>query len=638
MSEVAKTTQEQAKANAKPTPVSANTIVERNTVASPMQAKEGAKAVVISAKEQKVEVKTQDNKAVVSETSKEVSVPNKAEQKPLEKEITSASPKVTPTPQIKPQQDGVQTVQVPKAQVSTQNVAKPVVNKSTPAQKNITAEKSNPNSQVVKNSQTQKEPISSQVQGKTQVALTTSKPSPVAPKNQATANSSANNLQQGSKTVVTNNQSATTKLDNNTTTPKNEKQQTVQAKPLATPVQASSPAVVKTVENEKKQEQEEHRDIFKDLYVKLKSVWQNLNAGVKRYLAIVLIPSLLCLGYFGLWASPMYISEVKFAVKSAEGGTSNFNLMTTLFRVPTASLQDAMVVEEFLKSNDAFYAADRELDLIKHYTDQSYDLISRLSFAPTIDDIASFWNNVTKINVNQDSNVITFEVRAYTPEMAQNINEEVLHISEDLVNSMNERAKEDMLQLADLEVAEARDRLTVAQDALRDFRNKNQDLDLKATAAGMQSLVIELESQAALLRTQIAEQSRYTDRDAPALKALRDRLVGVEEQIERERSRLTEVSAQGTSLNTLASQYENLVTEAEFARQRLLFAMNSLESAKADILAKNLYIVTVAKPSLPDESLYPKPFLFTFYIFVALSMAYGVISLIVAAIKEHMGY
>ncbi len=483
------------------------------------------------------------------------------------------------------------------------------------------------------------------VQGETQGAQSTLTLTPEAkiasqavPKTQAT-NSSSNNLQQGSKTVATNNQTTTSNSSsNNTTNSNNKEQQTMQAKPLATPVQASSPAVIKTEEGGQKQEQEEPKDIFKDLYFKLKSVWQNLNVGVKRYLALVFIPSIICLGYFGLWASPMYISEVKFAVKSAEGGTSGFNLMTSLFRVPTASLQDAMVVEEFLKSNDAFYAADKELDLIKHYTDQTYDLISRLSFAPTIDDIASFWHNVTKINVNQDSNVITFEVRAYTPEMAQNINEEVLHISEDLVNSMNERAKEDMLQLADLEVAEARDRLTVAQDALRDFRNKNQDLDLKATAAGMQSLVIELESQAALLRTQIAEQSRYTDRDAPALKALRDRLVGVEEQIERERSRLTEVSAQGTSLNTLASQYENLVTEAEFARQRLLFAMNSLESAKADILAKNLYIVTVAKPSLPDESLYPKPFLFTFYIFVALSMAYGVISLIVAAIKEHMGY
>ena len=423
MSEAAKNNNAQVKDNPKTTNIAnSNTIIERNSVASPMQAKDGAKAVVISAKEQqepvkevkvvsqKTEVKptessafakedassvkAQKAKSVGTEPSKGSPVPNKVEQKSIQNGAISVSPK---------------TISAPQAEHTNQASVKPV----------------------------------------------------------------PNNSQQGSKTVVMNNQPTTTNTSNNAN--QANKEQPIQGKPLATPVQAASPAVVKTVEEEQKQTQskEDHKDIFKDLFVKLKSVWQNLNVGVKRYLALVLIPSLICLGYFGLWASPMYISEVKFAVKSAEGGTSGFNLMTTLFRVPTASLQDAMVVEEFLKSNDAFYAADRELDLIKHYTDQKYDLISRLSFAPTIDDIASFWNNVTKINVNQDSNVITFEVRAYTPEMAQNINEEVLHISEDLVNSMNERAKEDMLQLADLEVAEARDRLTVAQDALRDFRNKN---------------------------------------------------------------------------------------------------------------------------------------------------------------------
>ena len=449
----------------------------------------------------------------------------------------------------------------------------------------------------------------------------------------------ASKIEASNKT--TNTMNNTTQNKNTTSSEKSDKTnkqadnvQEVKAEPLATPVQAKSPAVIKVVD----ENGEEHLDLPKTFFVRIKEWWHDLPKGIKRYLAIVLLPTILCFGYFGLWATPMYVSEVKFAVKSAEGGANSLNLMSSLFRVPTASLQDAMVVEEFLKSNDAFYAADRALNLIEHYSDPKNDLISRLAIQPTIDEIASFWNNITRISVNQDSNVITFEVRAYSPEMAQNINAEILHISDDLVNSLNERAKEDMLQLADLEVAEARNRLNIAQDALRDFRNKNQDLDLKATAAGMQSLVIELEGQAALLRTQIAEQSRYTDQDAPALKALRDRLVGVEEQIERERARLTEVSAQGTSLNTLASQYENLVTEAEFARQRLVFAMTSLEGAKADILAKNLYIVTVAKPSMPDESLFPKPFLFSFYVFLALSMAYAIISLVISAIKEHMGY
>lgn len=424
----------------------------------------------------------------------------------------------------------------------------------------------------------------------------------------------------------------------------------ITAQPTASPVQANSPAVVKVADVQAAEiagaavtasDAENfgcRTGSFGVWLSRIKSWWCRLSLGLKLYLVMVLLPSVLALGYFGLWASPMYVSEVKFAVKSAQSGANGLNLMSTIFKVPTSSLQDAMVVEEFLRSNDAFYAADGELGLIGHYSADSADLISRLERKPTIDEISSFWQSVTKVNVNQDSNVITFEVRAYSPEMARDINEQILSISENLVNSMNERAKEDMLKLADIEVAEARDRLTAAQEALRDFRNQNQDLDLKATAEGMQSLVIELESQAALLRTQIAEQSRYTDPGAPSLKALRDRLAGVEQQVERERSRLTQVASDGASLNTLASQYENLVTESEFARQQLVFAMTSLESAKADILAKNLYIVTVAKPSLPDESLYPRPFIFTFYIFVALSMAYAVVSLIGAAIKEHMGY
>ncbi len=397
--------------------------------------------------------------------------------------------------------------------------------------------------------------------------------------------------------------------------------------------QAASPSMV-----ESSAEEERGSAGFGGFLSRCGRFWKTLPAGVKRYTLCAVLPSVLCLGYFALWASPMYISEVKFAVKSAESSGNSLNLMSTLFSVPTASLQDAMVVEEFLRSNDAFYQADAVLQLKDHYADKEQDLISRLAAEPTVDDIASFWTSVSEVAVNQDSNVLTFRVRAYNPEMAYRINEQILDESEALVNSMNERAKEDMLKLADLEVAEAKARLNKAQQALQDFRNQNQDLDLKATAEGMQSLVIELESQAAQLRTQIAEQSRFTVADAPVLRALRDRLAGVEQQIERERAKLTEIPSQGVSINTLASQYENLMTEAEFAKQQLVFAMTTLENAKADILSKNLYIVTVAKPSLPDESLYPRPLLFTLYIFLGLSMVYAVLSLVAAAIKEHMGY
>lgn len=374
------------------------------------------------------------------------------------------------------------------------------------------------------------------------------------------------------------------------------------------------------------------------LLTRLKNWFAGLSQGQKRFGGVVFIPTLLAFIYFGLIASPMYISEVKFALKSPESGAATMGVMSNLFKMPTSSLQDAMVVEEYLRSNDAFNSASAKLGLIEHYSDSSHDLISRLQAEPTVDDISKFWQRISTVSVNQDSSVVTFTVRAYTAEMAYAINEEILSLSEQLVNSMNERAKDDMLKLADIEVNAAKDRLYKAQADLKDFRNLNQDLDLKATAEGMQSLVIELESEAARLRTQIAEQSRYTDESAIGLQALKARLSGIEQQIEKERERLTRVQHDGSSINILASQYENLVAEAEFARQQLTMAMTSYEQAKADLLSKNLYIVTVAKPSMPDEALYPEPFLFTFYVFIALTMIYAVVSLIVAAIREHMGY
>ena len=68
MSEAAKNNNAQVKDNPKTTNIAnSNTIIERNTVASPMQAKEGAKAVVIPAKEQQAEVKSQVKQEPVKE-------------------------------------------------------------------------------------------------------------------------------------------------------------------------------------------------------------------------------------------------------------------------------------------------------------------------------------------------------------------------------------------------------------------------------------------------------------------------------------------------------------------------------------------------------------------------------------------
>lgn len=110
--------------------------------------------------------------------------------------------------------------------------------------------------------------------------------------------------------------------------------------------------------------------------------------------------------------------------------------------------------------------------------------------------------------LDQDTGIITLETKAYSPEMAQKIAAAVLARSEALVNTMNLRAREDAVSLAQSEVQRAEARVRKAQEAMRNFRDAHTLLDPRVTAAGLQGVVTELEGEAVKLRAQLAEASR----------------------------------------------------------------------------------------------------------------------------------
>ena len=85
---------------------------------------------------------------------------------------------------------------------------------------------------------------------------------------------------------------------------------------------------------------------------------------------------------------------------------------------------------------------------------------------------------------------------------------------------MNLRAREDAVSLAQSEVQRAEERVRKAQEAMRNFRDAHTLLDPRATAAGLQGVVTELEGEAVKLRAQLAEAQSFMRSSAPATKAL----------------------------------------------------------------------------------------------------------------------
>lgn len=373
------------------------------------------------------------------------------------------------------------------------------------------------------------------------------------------------------------------------------------------------------------------------LRARTRDAWRGFSWQIRALLAAVLLPPLFTLAYYGLLASPMYVSEARFAVRGADNAAMGGGIASVLLSAGGSVSTDAHIVAEYIQSPDIMDEINAELGIFQHFSAPTRDMFSRLAADATQDERLAYWKWAVVPTFDPDSGIIGLRVKAYDAPTAQLLAEAVLARGEALVNAMSRRAQADAVALAHGEVKTAEERVSKAQEALRAFRDRSGMLDPVSTAGGLQSIVSQLEGEAVRLRAEIAEARSFMSAKAPAAVALNARLDAVEKQLALEKRRLAGAE-RGDSLNAVAGEYEDLLTESEFARKQLVSAMTSLEAARVKAEAKSRYVVAFQKPSLPDESLYPRPFLFAAYAFFAALVLVGLFSLIVAAVREHAGF
>lgn len=353
--------------------------------------------------------------------------------------------------------------------------------------------------------------------------------------------------------------------------------------------------------------------------------------------ATVLLPGLIVFLYLAFWASGMYISETKFAIRGQNAAPS-LDSLSSLFRISTSTQSDSYIVLNYITSLDMLNKLDAGLQVRAHYADQIHDIWFRLRRHASQGEMLSYWQWATAASYDPDTAILSVAVKAFSPEMARKICRGILENSEALVNTMNERAREDAIAQARLEVSRAEERIRAAQEALRDYRESTIILDPQAVAAGLYGVVNRLEGEVTATTAELAEVLTFMQHTSPRVVQLRNRLEVLQKQLEAEKKRLAGGRKRDTPLSALISEFQSLTLEEEFARKQLTSAMASLETARVQADAQTLYIEPFEQPTLPDESLYPRPVFFTCIFMVTALLLLGLISLIIAAVHEHAGF
>lgn len=348
----------------------------------------------------------------------------------------------------------------------------------------------------------------------------------------------------------------------------------------------------------------------------------------------VLLPTLLAVLYYGMFASDIYISESRFVVRNPQRqlqtGLGSL-LQNTGF---TRSQDDTYSVHDYVMSRDALKELDRQLGVLKSFSSKEADFINRfpgLDWDDSFEAFHKYYRNRVTIDYDTVSSISVLQVRAFTAQDSIKINDLLLQMGERLVNNLNNRSRQDLIAVAQQEVQLAEGKSKVAALALSEFRSTQSVFDPEKQSALQLAGVAKLKEELIASEAQFFQLQKISPSN-PNVAALKDQIENLRKTIDRESALVTGVNR---SLTSKSASYDRFVLEKGFADRQLATALVSLDSAKSEANRKQLYLERLVQPNLPDKAMEPRRIRSVFTVFLLGLIAWGVVSLLVASVKEH---
>jgi len=348
----------------------------------------------------------------------------------------------------------------------------------------------------------------------------------------------------------------------------------------------------------------------------------------------VLLPTLLAATYYGLVASDVYVSESRFLVRSPQRAVQSglgALLQGTMF---SRAQDDTYSVHDFIRSRDALRELDERLALRAAWSREGLDVVNRF---PGIDPDDSFealhryYQKQIGIEYDTVSSISVLRVRAFTAEDAQRVNEMLLEMGERLVNHMNLRSRRDLIEVAEQEVRVAETRARAAAQALSAFRTDRGVFDPDRQGAMQLQGVARLREELLAAETQLA-QVREASPANPQIPSLETRVSALRKNIAAENAR---VLGRDSGLVSKSPAFDRLGLDKTFADRQLATALTALDTARGEAQRKQLYLERLVQPHRPDKAVEPRRMRSVVTVFLLGLVAWGVLSLVIAGIREH---
>lgn len=352
-----------------------------------------------------------------------------------------------------------------------------------------------------------------------------------------------------------------------------------------------------------------------------------------NFILTAIVPTVIALIYLGAIASDRYTSESQFFIKrSNSSGALSFAIPFIGSEIST-SQEDALLIEEYLHSQDLLERLDSELSLIAHYQNPEYDFWSRLEEDASREDQLKFFRDNVAVTIDPDSSILTLKTTAFSPEMAYKLNQHMLRLAEQFTNDISDTLAEAQIKFIQGEVELAEAKLSKVRGKSLAFQQKYNLIDPENEGTSLFERISGLEAELSRKQTQLKTLQSYLQESSPRVATAKKEVSALAEQIQEETRRL--VGNEQSSLNQIITQYQQLKIDQEFAVGAYTAALASLESSRTEAARQAQFLVTISSSRLPESTSHPELLKGVATVFALCGLLHLLSGLIVATINDH---
>ncbi len=352
------------------------------------------------------------------------------------------------------------------------------------------------------------------------------------------------------------------------------------------------------------------------------------------------IPMALGIFYYSTIASPQYEATAHFTIEKQGKGQSDPLGSLTGMPGSVSSTRDALIVKDFIESREVIERTKKYFDLNALYAREDKDYLSRLKQNSSIEDIVEYWQKKVTIEFDTASGIVNLNVTAFEPESAVKVINAILKVSEELVNNLSEKSRQDSLKFARRELKKAEAKLKKTRTDVRNFRENEQALSPEQSAESKLKLVEELEAERARAEASLRSlRLEFPDTSRKIIEA-KNKVFSLKKQVNIERIRSNKITnnSDAKTMSSIISKHEELLTEQGFAEKSYESALLNLEQSRIDATQQHRYLTVIVPPKLPEKPVKPDQPNDYIVLFLSCLLLWGILSLVIASIKDHAGW